>query len=276
MFFSSFFPHSVSAFKAGVFWLFGLAAIASLMMSQPLQAQEMDDYADYADDDFGTAYGSHKRSYNASSYPELRDGTYVTLFAGGALSHSGTDLINLPNTGETKFSHGNDYGGYGGIAYGLMDKSAFYSIRPELEFSLSSFELRDASAVGTDRGSLDFETRIYRVMANGYYDLIFDDLGPLYSLYVGTGLGMAFYDFSDTKVENSIRNHMEPEVVFGYQFMTGVTFAINEKVGINFGYRYFSTSEASIFYQRQNGNAAELEEFFLRTHGVEMGIRYGF
>ena len=210
------------------------------------------------------------------SYPQLREGTYLTLFAGPSLSHSGVDkAIVGQDRREVAFVHGNDYGGFGGIAYGIMEKDLFYGVRPEIEFSLAQYQLRDARA--GDTRTPNFESRSLRLMMNAYYDLPFDNFGYLHSLYVGTGIGFAFYDFAERRVGDSIRNHTDPEVLFGYQFMAGVTFALNDRLGLNAGYRYFSTNNASIFYQAENEIAeTELKEFELHTHAIELGVRYGF
>ena len=208
---------------------------------------------------------------------QLLEGDYMKLFAGPSVSHSTVDkaLIGRDRE-EVPFVHGNDYGGFGGIAYGFVEEDWFYGIRPEIEFSLAQYQLRHAR-VG-DEIAPAFESRSLRFMINGYYDLPFNNFGSLHSLYVGTGIGFAFYDFAERRAEDSIRNHTDPEVLFGYQFMTGVTFAVNERVAINVGYRYFSTEESSIFYDDfdTDNTGTELKEFELRTHAIELGVRYGF
>ena len=225
----------------------------------------------------GFIVSAHAQTNNSMSYPRLQEGAYLTLFAGPSVSHSGVDkAIVGEERQEVAFVHGNDYGGFGGIAYGIMEKDLFFGIRPEIEFSLAQYQLRDART--GDIRTPNFESRSLRLMMNAYYDLPFNDFGYLHSLYVGTGIGFAFYDFAERRAGDSIRNHTDPEVLFGYQFMTGVTFAINERLGLNVGYRYFSTNNASIFYMTPETDLTEteLKEFELHTHAIELGVRYGF
>lgn len=228
-----------------------------------------------------SAYAQEQDDWMADaqmSYPQLREGAYMKFFLGPSVSHSTVDkaIIGVgQNRREVPFVHGNDYGGFGGIAYGIIDKEFIYGIRPEIEFSLAQYQLRHARA--GDTRTPNFESRSLRFMMNTYYDLPFNDFGHLQSLYMGVGIGFALYDFAERREEDYIRNRTDPEVLFGYQFMTGVTFAVNERLGIDVGYRYFSTEEGSIFYQGENDIVEnELKEFELRTHAIELGVRYGF
>lgn len=234
--------------------------------------------AEYDASEFG---GMQRELVEVTDYPELKNGYYMTLFAGGTIAHSNYDPIEIGGSTHT-FHYGDQYGGYGGVSVGLREDWLIYGIRPELEFSISSYEINDARispAPSNSDVNYNFESRVYRGMINILYDLEFDKeyFGYMDALYVGAGMGMAFYDFVSNSDETGTNNHMDPEVAFGYQFLTGVRFVINERVGFNVGYRYFSTQDVKMTYTPVGASdSSRLRDFTFRTHGVEVGVYYGF
>jgi opacity protein-like surface antigen len=88
------------------------------------------------------------------------------------------------------------------------------------------------------------------VMGNVYYDIHAFDGAVL--PWIGAGVGGVFVDY---QIDAAIPDPLDPLAtvvlfdakdntwVFGYQFMAGVTFPIDEGVSMSFSYRFFQTED---------------------------------
>lgn len=90
-----------------------------------------------------------------------------------------------------------------------------------------------------DQGNsgVDWTFRTLSFMANGYFD--FPTQSPVRP-YVGAGVGIAVIEL---EAESGGSSASEDDGVGAFQFMAGVGFEISPKAVLNFGYRYFVTSD---------------------------------
>lgn len=106
------------------------------------------------------------------------------------------------------------------------------------------------------------------VMANAYYDL---RTPTAFTPYVGAGLGAAWVDFDNViaPVAGSINGN---DWAFAWQLMAGVSYAIDPRMDIVGGYRYFDIGEAKV----TSANLGGVDVDGLASHNIEIGLRYRF
>lgn len=119
----------------------------------------------------------------------------------------------------------------------------------------------------TDKVYFDGDPRAYSLngdlfamslMANAYYDLHFDSK---FSPFIGAGAGVAYVDLDLDNTGSA------DDTVFAYQFMGGISYAINRRWNIDVQYRYFATSDPDLDGQ------IELE---YASYEVLAGFRFSF
>ena len=97
---------------------------------------------------------------------------------------------------------------------------------------------------------------------SGMFNVLYDyDTKSAFTPYIGSGLGLA------NVTASSDRLHVDNnDVVFAYQFMGGVRYALTDNISLRTGYRYFTTTGPNI-----QGSSGEYG-----SHNVEMGLTFGF
>ena len=82
---------------------------------------------------------------------------------------------------------------------------------------------------------------------------------------MGAGIGFAGVSAEDLAAAGvSVSSY--DDTVFAYQFGVGVGYAVEESVTLDFGYRYFATSDPEF-------NGAEFE---FESHNISFGVRIIF
>ncbi len=105
------------------------------------------------------------------------------------------------------------------------------------------------------------------LMANLYYDI---DTGTPLEIYVGMGVGLS--DLSLHNVSSAgARLFDGSDLVFAYQPMIGVDYALNDRLSIGLQYRYFATTAAS--FRDTAGHAFSIAS---ASHNILATITYSF
>lgn len=128
------------------------------------------------------------------------------------------------------------------------------NIRVEGEIGL---HLNTADQGGT---SVDWTFRTLSFMGNAYFDM------PLQSPmkpYIGIGVGFADVNL---EVESGGFSSDDSDLVLAAQLMAGLSFEINPKTTLNFGYRYFTTTDPTF-----TGFSTEYS-----SHDFLVGARFWF
>jgi opacity protein-like surface antigen len=129
----------------------------------------------------------------------------------------------------------------------------------ELGYRRNSLDKVSGGAFGTAfTGDVDGHVSAFSGMANVLYDYqTRGDLTP----YIGAGIGAA-----DVTVVSDRLRADDSDLVFAYQFMGGVRYALTNNLSVRAGYRFFATTTPEI-----QGSTGEY-----LTHNVELGLTIGF
>ncbi len=148
----------------------------------------------------------------------------------------------------------------GGALFAGYDFNTKYEIpiRAELEYALRSNLVVRAYAEDT---LFNAQT----LLANFYYDFHnSSDFTP----YVGAGLGLAFTSLEMDTPEWS--NLDANSTNFAWQVGAGVSYAFNETISADLGYRYMSFGSSTI------EDEENLNSVFSSAHEFSLGIRFSF
>ena len=126
------------------------------------------------------------------------------------------------------------------------------------------------------------ELSVYSAMLNAYYDI---DTGTEFTPYVGGGIGMAHLK-NKTKATGSTpegalnSGSSESENNFAWNIGAGVSYALNDKVSLDAGYRYadYGNVKESVS-QTVPGLSAPLNvsgKYDVTAHEFLLGARYSF
>jgi len=172
-------------------------------------------------------------------------GPYVRLE--GGWSHpedlTGNAVTGIPG-GIARRSEGYIFGIAGGYKWGPW--------RGELDLDYSENGMRSGTNVfsGATRSSgLGGSSSNLAFMLNGYYDFA---TGTPFTPYLGFGVGADYFSLHQVKttgLASNISISNNSNVVFAYQPIVGVSYAINDQWSAGLEYRYFSTTDASLKYQ---------------------------
>lgn len=134
--------------------------------------------------------------------------------------------------------------------------------RAEGELSYSNAKVDSFS--GTD-GSGD--TSMFGLMFNGYLDI---PTGTKWTPYIGAGAGVAVVDFDALSPVGGSRIS-DSEHVFAYQGIAGVTYKIDDRLGLFTEYRYVGTADRDL--RTDSGANVEGES---GEHRIMVGLRWSF
>jgi opacity protein-like surface antigen len=172
--------------------------------------------------------------------PALATGPYVGGNAGAVFLSDST-----LGSADLKFDTGYGLGLLGGFDFGTY--------RLEGEFAYRK----------NDNKEITGDTSSVALMANGYYD--FRMVSPTFVPYIGGGLGFARVSEKATIIDDS-------DMVFAYQFATGVGFAISKELTLDLGYKYFATTDPSF---EVSGSGAKIDVEY-KSHNLFLGARFSF
>lgn len=198
-----------------------------------------------------------------------RTGPYVSGFLGvNVLQNtdvSGTDFGGVPINDRVEFDPGINVGGSGGYDFG------YFRLEGELSYKhaeISAVNDRISSArFASTRGSLG----AFAAMANAFFDLHNDS--PV-TPYFGGGLGFATLHLSDVTgiPAGGTRGTLyleDDDTVLAYQVGGGMEIALNRRISLDLGYRYFATDNANF----TNGQDLSLK---FKSHSGTVGVRVKF
>lgn len=176
-------------------------------------------------------------------------------YLGGSFNlnmYQDTDLsVNGAYAGDVEF--GSDFG------FGLqLGKKFNHNLRAEADLSYNQVD-GDYSVTGVNVGSADVEN--IALMGNGYYD--FNNRSN-FTPYIGLGIG-----FSHVKGSLNIPgfgSDSETDTVFAYNLMTGVNYALSDKITTGLEYRFFDTSTPDL-------GGVELDN---QSHNIGFKLAYHF
>ena len=136
-------------------------------------------------------------------------------------------------------------------------------VRTELEIGFRENDVDSISGGGSGTG----DVATWSFMANALYDVAVD--GPLKPFF-GIGAGIARIDASGATPSTGTSIN-DTDTAFAWQGMAGVAYAVNERVKLTLGYRYFAVPDADL-----NNNVGTSFETDYASHDVLFGLRYSF
>lgn len=182
----------------------------------------------------------------------------ISCFAVSAIAAAGPYVSG--NLGITMPTDSDVSGGNGELTY-----DAGFAIGAALGYSFGDARLEAEAGykiADMDKGlgltGIDGDLRVHSLMGNGYIDL---KISPTVKPYLMAGIGMAniALDSNDLHVDDD-------DTVFAYQAGAGFGYALNNKVTLDFSYRYMGTTDAEI----------DGEDVEYGSHNFLAGIRVQF
>lgn len=198
-----------------------------------------------------------------------RPGPYVSGFMGISVplntNVAGFDYyVDKSFDERVEFDPGINLGGTAGYDFGIF--------RLEGELSYKEGEIANISdKAGTYRyRNVDGTLGALGMMFNAFFDL--RNASPV-TPYLGGGIGFAAMHLSDTFVPGDrLPIYQEDDdSVFAYQVGAGLEVALNPRLSLDFGYRYFATTKA-----RFGTNLDIATDLKFESHNTAVGLRVKF
>lgn len=182
----------------------------------------------------------------------IHPGPYVSGFIGGS-SVTNTDVTttDFSNGGtfneRVRFDPSINIGGTGGFDFGVV------RLEGELSYKhgeISSVTSQNAATGATSQFvSTDGSLGALAMMVNAFVDL--HNYSPI-TPYLGGGIGFAALHLTDTfgtnisatPIARGLVYAHDDDTVFAYQAGGGLEVALNRRLSLDLGYRYFATSKA--------------------------------
>lgn len=108
-------------------------------------------------------------------------------------------------------------------------------------------------------------------MLNVYYDI---DTGTKFTPYFGGGIG-----YSRMKVEDNTIDYSKSFNQFAWQIGGGVSYAVNDKASVDFGYRYVDYGKITLGrnnYKENLWEGSEKDSLDMYSNEFYLGLRYNF
>jgi len=189
----------------------------------------------------------------------LADGWYAGAETGLNLAPAEKYKADDANIGTVKTTKD---AGFGILANGGY---AFGPARVEGEFG---WRYNGVNKVGGNDGKGSVQA--YDLMVNGLYDI---RTGTAWTPYLGVGIGAA--DVVNDKIRNSSNSlTKDSDIVFAYQGIAGVSYALNEHLALNADYRYFRTLDGE-FKPSESGTTGKIKAPY-EAHSILVGFTYKF
>lgn len=203
-----------------------------------------------------------------------RPGGYMSVFLGASAPLDSAATISEFNPVTTKnvqvqFDPGINIGGTAGYDFG------FLRLEGELTYKRGEITGVTEQAYGTRYVNVDGHTGIFALMMNGFFELHNDT--PV-TPYLGGGMGFGSLNMSSTRGVDAntgaLNNHIfrsDYDIVLAYQGGAGIDIALNQRLSLDLGYRYFGTSRGS--FRKDWPNSTDLK---LESHNAAVGLRVKF
>ncbi len=207
----------------------------------------------------------------SSQAAPIHPGPYVSGFIGASgVNDTDVTTVQFSPAGtfndRVEFDPSINIGGTGGFDFGV--------VRLEGELSYKHGEIRTITdqANGFKFGNPDGSLGALAMMVNTFIDL--HNYSPV-TPYIGGGIGFAALHLSDTfGTDTTGRQLLYPsddDTVFAYQAGAGLEIALNRRLSLDLGYRYFGTSKAR--FDRDFNKTIRLK---FESHNGAVGIRVKF
>lgn len=154
----------------------------------------------------------------------------------------------------------------------------FRTVRLEGEVSYKHATIKTITdqITGTRFRNPDGNLGVLAFMFNGFIDL--HNYSP-FTPYLGGGIGFAAMDLSDTygittsggTSKTTLLYGAANDTVFAYQFGAGLDIALNRRLSLDIGYRYFGTSSADF-----NSDVDISSSLKYESHTTTLGFRYKY
>ena len=176
-----------------------------------------------------------------------------------------------------EFNPGVSVGGSGGYDFGYV------RVEGEISYKYSEIDTITDKRNGYQFQNVDGNIGAFALMFNTFID--FHNTSQI-TPYLGAGIGFATIylsntygtDVSTTPYTRPLLYNEDYDAVFAYQLGAGVEIALNRRLSLDFGYRYFSTGTASI------GNNNYYDNYYnwivtsvkYQSHNANVGVRFKF
>lgn len=157
----------------------------------------------------------------------------------------------------------------GGFSVGLFGGYKMEAFRFEGEFSYRANDANEVDpATPAPQFKLDGDTTVLALMVNAYYDI---KTGSAFTPFLGAGVGCNQMTLDVSPAGLPTEGVDDDDMVFAYQFIAGVGYAINPKMTLDLAYRYSATADPS--FTSKTGDPVDIE---VLGHGIGIGLRYAF
>ncbi len=176
----------------------------------------------------------------------------------GVSDVSNTDIVDKENAVSSRAEFKRDL--FASAVVGLDIGRGRYEL--ELDYRQS-----DLDRLGSSTATFSGDVTVTSLMFNVYGDFENDSR---YTPYLGFGLGAAKISINDWKSDDTDLIN-DTDYLLAFQVATGVHIAINQRWGIDFGYKYFNTA----FPDFTDAAGRGIESDF-RSNTLALGARYYF
>lgn len=166
------------------------------------------------------------------------------------------------------------------LAAGAATPVKYGKLRGELEFGWND-DAKDSSTnpfkvVTPSTVTATTETSVYSVMANLYYDI---DTGTKFTPYIGGGFGYARVE-TKAALPNEGISQKSNENNLAWQVGAGVSYALNDNLAIDAGYRYTDYGSVKDSFRRNvepfKATFDANSKYDVTSHEFLLGARYSF
>lgn len=210
---------------------------------------------------------------DATHQGQHRQGPYFSAFLGVTApkdADATTDQYPAPIVtfnDRIEFDPGVYIGGTGGYDFGIL------RLEGELSYKHNEMKTITDRDTGARYRNVDGNVGLVAFMANVFLDLHNDT--PV-TPYLGGGIGFATIRISDTYgTDNSGTRSLlfveDDDSVFAYQAGGGLDIALNRRISLDLGYRYFATDTANF-----NKDWAQATSLKMESHNGMVGVRFKF
>jgi OOP family OmpA-OmpF porin len=224
----------------------------------------------------GTHDGQTKReaniqpSYSSTSTTTEAKESYQTPESSMYISVSGLDnFLDKEDLSIGATSGSGDFNNGFGVLAAVGHQTSYgdyQGMRSEIELGWrhNRIDSYDTAASTSASGEID----VYSAMANAYYDLKNESN---FTPYIGAGIGAADISAINITATGTAGNQDSDDIVFAYQGIAGVGYALTKNWSVQAEYRYFGTSEASL-----SSSAGVDSNMNYSSNNALIGLKYSF
>ena len=202
-----------------------------------------------------------------------KPGPYVAGFIGISVPQNAdvtgidTSLTPPDINDRAEFDPSINIGGSGGYDFG------FVRLEGELSYKRAEFSRVRDQVTGDTFVRADGGIGVFAVMANGFVDL--HNNSPV-TPYIGGGIGFATLHRDDiTAIQSGAGRRLlypsDDDTVFAYQAGAGLEIALNRRLSLDLGYRYFATDTATF-----DNDVFTTTNIKFESHNFAAGVRFKF